>query len=196
MAQTQRKSGVRSLIAHPLLAGAVAAAAAASVPAAAADIFLKLDGITGESTDTKHKGEIEILSYTQSFANSATVEAGTAGGVGKLTCGAVTVLKNIDRSSPEFIRLVTTGAHVPNGVITFRTGSGGAQSDYYKVSMTDVIVTAVNQTDSANDSARIVERVSILADRFMFEYTTVDSKTGGPGPTFKFGWDCARNVKF
>ena len=195
MAEIKNKAGAVSLVARPLLAGAVAAAAAAPVPAAAADIFLRLDGIMGESLDKKHQGEIEIVSYTQSFANSATVDAG-AGNVGKVTCGAVTVLKNIDRSSPEFIRLVTTGAHVPTGVITFRTSFGGTQSfEYYKVSMTDVIVSAVNQTEATNPP-RIVERVSILADRFLFEYTPVNAKTGGPGQTVKFGWDCARNTKF
>ena len=46
-----------------LVVGALAAAA----PAAADDVFLRLDGVRGESTDARHKGEIEILSYTQSF---------------------------------------------------------------------------------------------------------------------------------
>ena len=31
---------------------------------AANDYFLKLDGISGESTDSKHKGEIEVLSFS------------------------------------------------------------------------------------------------------------------------------------
>ena len=79
-------------------------------------------------------------------------------------------------------------------MITFRTTAGAQSVEYYKVSMTDVIVSAVNQTDST-DPARIVERVSILADRFLFEYTPINSK-GGPGQTTRFGWDCARNVKF
>ena len=31
---------------------------------AAIDYFLKLDGISGESKDSKHKGEIEVLSFS------------------------------------------------------------------------------------------------------------------------------------
>ena len=31
---------------------------------AAFDYFLKLDGIPGESTDAKHKGEIDVLSWS------------------------------------------------------------------------------------------------------------------------------------
>ena len=183
------KPGFGSLVGRSLLAGALATGAAA---AAAGDVFLRLDGITGESTDSKHKGEIDILSYTQSFTNNAAISAG-GGGSGRVTCGAVTVLKNIDRSSPGFIRLVTTGAHVPKGVITFRT-AGESPIEYYKVTLTDVIVTAVNQTDSP-DPGRIIEQVSMLADRFQFEYTPIDA-AGRPGATTKFGWDCAANRKF
>jgi type VI secretion system secreted protein Hcp len=175
-----------------LLAGALAAGAAGSVPAAA-DVFLKLDGITGEATDTKHKGEISILSYSQSFSNSATVSPGTTGGPGRVTCGAMTFLKNIDSSSPDLVAHVTTGTHVRNGLITFRK-VGDNPIEYYRITLTDVVVTAIDQTDQA-DPTTIIEKVSMIADRFLFEYTAVDA-TGQPAGTTKFGWDCALNKKF
>ena len=34
------------------------------------DFFLKLDGIKGESTDAKHKGEIEIESFSLGLTNT------------------------------------------------------------------------------------------------------------------------------
>ena len=46
---------------------------------AAIDYFLKLDGISGESKDSKHKGEIEVLSFsfgeTQSRPDAAPAAA-------------------------------------------------------------------------------------------------------------------------
>ena len=46
---------------------------------AAIDYFLKLDGISGESKDSKHKGEIEVLSFsfgeTQSRPDAASEAA-------------------------------------------------------------------------------------------------------------------------
>lgn len=189
MGGTKRKSGFASRIGRPLLAGALAAGAAAPVPAAAADVFLKLGDILGESQEAKHENEIEILSYTQTFSNSAKIAKGVTTGPGKVVCGAVTLVKNIDRSSSEFVRLVVTGAHVPEGVLTFRK-PGAPPLEYYRVTMNDVIVTAVDQVDNA-DPAAIIEKVTLLADQFVFEYTR--QAPGGGLTTTKFGWDCSTN---
>ena len=35
----------------------------------AIDVFLKLDGLDGESLDHKHKGEIELASFSFGLAN-------------------------------------------------------------------------------------------------------------------------------
>jgi len=43
---------------------AVAAAGTATAAAAATDIFIKLGDIKGESVDAKHKGEIDVLSWS------------------------------------------------------------------------------------------------------------------------------------
>lgn len=190
MGGTRRKPGIASRVGRPLLAGALAAAAAAPVAADAQQIFLRLDGIQGDSQDDKHKGEIEILSYTQSFSNTARLARGTSSGPGRVTCGAVTVLKTIDRSSPHLIRLVTTGAHVPQGLITFQQAAGKYSTEYYRIAMTDIVVTAVDQSDQP-DPATIVEKVSILADQLTFEYRDSTS-----GTTTKFGWDCVTNKQF
>jgi type VI secretion system secreted protein Hcp len=43
------------------------------------DMFLKIDGIQGESTDNSHKDEIELLSYT--WGESHEAASGIGGGV-------------------------------------------------------------------------------------------------------------------
>ena len=184
--------GFGARIGRPLLAGALAAGAAAAMttPATAlADVFLKLGDIKGESQDDKHKGEIDILSYSQQFSNSA--GTGFGGGTGKVTCGAVTVVKNIDISSPEIIGLAVTGRHVPTALITFRTVGGKIPLEYYKVTMTDVLVTSINQSDTA-DPTRIVENVTMLAAKYKFEYTAQQAD-GGQGATTTFFVDCVNN---
>lgn len=193
MDNSKPRTNLAATIGRPLLAGALAAGAAVTAQAASPDVFLFLDGIRGESLDNTYKDTIEVISYTQSFNNNAQITSGSGSSASKVTCGAITILKNVDRSSPEFIRLVTTGAHVAKGFIAFRS-SGANPVEYYRVTLNDVIVTAVNQADSA-DTARIVERVSLLADSFVFEYTPVDAK-GSTGTKARFGWDCVRNTKF
>ena len=181
---------------RPLLKGAFAMAATAMVAAPAvpahAETFLKIEGIKGESKDQKHKDEIEILSFTQSFIN--TVELGGSSGgasAGKVQCGAVTMMKSIDKSSPLLLKGVATGQHYKEAVITFRSGNTQVASEYYVITMSDLLITELSQTDSA-DPNRIFEKLVLNARTFEFKYspTTIKGELGAP---VSFKWDCAAN---
>jgi type VI secretion system secreted protein Hcp len=188
MSEVKHKRPIGSIIGRPLLAGALAAAAATPV-SAVADIFLKLDDIQGESTDAKHKNEINILSYTQSFKNTLS----TAGSAGKVVCGDVTVLKNIDKSSPELIKGVTTGKHYEKAVISFRSiNNAKTSTDYYVVTLQDVLITSIDQTDQP-DPAKIVERVSLNAQSFQFKYTQQAASGATVGSALTFTFNCNEN---
>ena len=177
---------------RPLLKGAFAMAATAMVAApvpAHAETFLKIEGIKGESLDKKHKDEIEILSFTQSFINTYDGAIGGGGGAGKVQCGAVTMMKSIDSSSPLLLKGVATGQHYKEAVITFR--SGNTTSEYYVIRMQDLLISELSQTDSA-DPNRIFEKLVLNARSFEFKYspTTVKGELGAP---VSFKWDCAAN---
>lgn len=180
-----------------LLAGALAAGAAA--PAAADDVFLKLDGVLGESTDARHKGEIDILSYTQAFTGPfARGAAGTGAAAGKTICGPVTITKYVDVSSPDLILSVANGKHIPKAVFTFRR-PGANQLEYYKVMLEDVVITEIEQSESkinpSNPAAvRASEKVSLMGRRFSFEYV-LQAPDGRIGAQPKAGWDCVANSK-
>jgi type VI secretion system secreted protein Hcp len=189
MPDTKPKSGLASKIGRPLLAGALAAAAIAPA-SAVADVFLKLGDIEGESTDAKHKGEIDILSYSQSFKNAVSDATGGGGGAGKVTCGDITVLKNIDKSSPKLIQQVVTGKHIDKAVLTFRS-VGRAALEYYVVTLEDVLVTSIDQTDQ-NNPARIFERVTLNSAQFKFSYQQ-QKADGQLLPAVQFGFDCRTN---
>jgi type VI secretion system secreted protein Hcp len=134
MPQTETKQSIAAMFKRPLLAGALATAAAASlampVPALA-DTFLKLDGIEGESTDEKHKNEIAVLSFTQSWINTTTV---SGAGKGKVQCGAITLMKNIDKSSPVLVKKTIQGVHISSGQLTFRS-EGALPTEYYVIKL-------------------------------------------------------------
>jgi len=181
---------------RPLLEGALAVATTAMVagPAPAiAETFLKLGDIQGESTDIKHKGEIDILSFSQSFINTTTIgSAGGGAGAGKVQCGAVTMMKSIDASSPFLLKGAATGQHFPDATITFRSASTGKNTtEYYVIKMQDVFVTELSQTDSA-DPDRIFEKLVLNARSFDFKYTPLTIK-GTAGTPVSFKWDCAAN---
>jgi type VI secretion system secreted protein Hcp len=190
MPETETKQSIASMFKRPLLAGALATAAAASIAMpvpALAETFLRLDGIEGESTDEKHKNEIAILSFTQSWINSTTI-SGSGAGKGRVQCGAITLMKTIDRSSPVLVKKTIQGVHIPTGQLTFRS-EGGMQAEYYTIKLSEILITEVTQTDTA-DPARIIEKVVLNARRFEYEYKPQD-ETGGTGGIVKAGYDCS-----
>jgi type VI secretion system secreted protein Hcp len=180
-------------VSRPLLAGALAATGASAALPASADVFMFVEGIEGEVTEKSHKDWIEILSYTQAFRNTGSA-AGGGGGAGKVTCGDITVLKSIDKSSPGVLQGVVTGKHYQQAKIDFAVAGGKEGSlTYYKVTIDDVQFLAIEQTDQP-DEARIVERVTLRGSKFDYEYRVQDPK-GGLGDSVKFSVDC-KTFKF
>ncbi len=160
-----------------------------SPSAAAEELFLRLDTIEGESTASGHEKEIVLLSYSQSFTSRSQAHTRPAG------CGTVTVTKLIDKASPALIGAVLSARRIPTGVITFRK-TGPELFEYYKVTLTDVLLEAITQTDvSPTDPTTILEQVSMRAAKFKFEYTPQTAQ-GGAGGAVVFGWDCVRGTQF
>ncbi len=195
MFNTQVRQKFTAMIKRGLLAGVFAVSTATMVAApepALAASFLRLGNIRGESTDSRHKDEIDILSFTQSFINNSVVALGGGGGsAGKVQCGAITVIKNIDRASPLLLRAVATGEHIRDGRLTFRNEDSENLADYYTIDLRDVLVSELTQTDNP-DPNRIVEKLVLNASVYIFSYKP-QNKDGSLGAEVRFGFDCLRN---
>lgn len=192
MPSTAGLARAMAFVQRAALATALCVAAAGAQAADA--IFLKLDGIRGDSSDARHRDEIELSSYAQAFRNNAHGHGGGSG-VGHVRCGDITVLKNIDRASPDLIMHVTTGRHIREGTITFTRRDGGAQGgiDYYIVRLREVFIEAVEQIDPPGDGG-LREKLSLKARVFQFTYYPIDAR-GGLGAPVTFGWDCVSNQR-
>ena len=46
------------------------------------DFFIKIDGIAGESKDSNHKGQIDVLNWGYAVTQSSSANTGGGGGVG------------------------------------------------------------------------------------------------------------------
>src|SRR5262249_18606738 len=148
MTDRRRVTRSPSLAFRALFAGLLAVGLLAPSGVAAEDLFLRLDGIKGESTDDQHAKEIVLLSYSQSFSKPP------GGAPNPTNCGAIVVTKLIDRSSPALIGAVLTGTAIPTGQITFRK-SGQTPLEYFKVMMTEVVIESINQSDSSSDPTTV-----------------------------------------
>ena len=157
---TKTKQKSRGLITRPLLAGAMAvtALAAANAQAAAVDMFLKIDGIAGESQDAKHKGEIQISSFSAGFMATSTRTAGAAIKFSRPTCGPIQFDKVLDTASMPLVDALMTSKVLPSATITFRK-AGKDQQEFYVVTLTDSTVSSFTQGAAGDVPAETVEFV-------------------------------------
>src|ERR1051325_2158174 len=103
------------------------------------DSFLKIDGIEGESQDSKHKGEIELLSYTWGATQSGTFAAGGGGGAGKVNMDDFEFTMHVNKASPKLMLACASGQHIPKAVLTVRK-AGTDQQEFLNVVFSDILV--------------------------------------------------------
>ena len=131
----------------------------------AADIFVNLGGIKGESQDNKHKGEIEVLSWSWGVTNSVAV-AGSGVGAGRANFHDLSFTHKIDKASPLLMQACATGVHLKEATITHRK-AGKGQQEFLVIKMNDVMITALGDADSEDES---METVSLAFAKIDVEY--------------------------
>ncbi|MGH9410166.1 MAG: Hcp family type VI secretion system effector [Vicinamibacterales bacterium] len=156
----------------------------------AADKFLKLGDIKGESLDSKHKDEIEILSWSWGVSNSAGgMTFGSGGGQGKAAFQDLTFTHLIDTASPTLMQYCADGTHMKDGVLVSRK-SGKGQQEYLFVKMTDVIITSVSHGSQGSDKE--TEQVALAFAKVSVEYSP-QKPDGSLGAAIKAGYDLQAN---
>ena len=119
----------------------------------ASDIFAKIGNIKGESVDSKHKDEIEVLSFSWGVTNTASITAGGGGASGKATFQDLSIVHNIDKASPLLLKACATGAHFKEATITHRK-AGQPQQEFLIVKMNDIIITGVTHGGASGQPGR------------------------------------------
>jgi type VI secretion system secreted protein Hcp len=155
------------------------------------DYFLKIDGIAGESRDAKHKGEIELESFSWGETQQAP-PAGGGGGAGKVHVQDFHVSMKFNKASPLLLLATASGQHLKDAVLTARrAGKAGLEFLVYKLS--DLLVSSYQTAGSTNEPAP-VDQVSFNFGRIEVEYRQ-QSASGALGATVSSGWDVKANKK-
>ncbi len=159
----------------------------------AVDMFLKLDGIKGESQDKTHKGEIHIESFSWGVNQTGTHGVGGGGGAGKVAVHDLSITKFVDKSSPELLAHCCNGKHISSGLITVRK-AGENPLEYLKIKLTDILVSGVqNAGHGAGDL--LTENLTLNFAKFNVDYQEQDSKGKAAGGPVRMGWDVKANAK-
>ena len=134
----------------------------------ASDIFAKIGDIKGESPDDKHKGEIELLSWSWGVTQSGTMAHGGGGGEGKANFNDFNFTHHIDKASPVLMKACATGEHIKEATITVRK-AGKGQQEFLIIKMNDIIITGVAPS-GAGDGAATAEHVALQFAKVDLEY--------------------------
>jgi type VI secretion system secreted protein Hcp len=156
--------------------------------------FLKIDGIEGESTDSKHKGQIEVLSYSHHISQAGGAASSRTGGVtgSRVDLGDFSITKVVDKSTPNLFKYCANGKHIPSVVLEVTSANEQAHT-YMKYTLSDVVIASVRGGGSGNsEGERPLEEVSFRFSKIEWQYTPFDNK-GTPGGPVNASWDAATN---
>jgi type VI secretion system secreted protein Hcp len=155
---------------------------------AAVDYFLKIDGIEGESTDDKHKGEIDLESWSWGAFNDAHQAEGRGhgAGVGKATVKDFHFAMKVNKASPKLMLACVFGEHIAKAILTCRK-AGGEQQEFLKITMSNVFVKTYDIGGSSEDVIP-ADKISLNFSKIEFEYKAQDEK-GKVGAPVKGGAD-------
>lgn len=154
------------------------------------DTFLKIDGVEGESMQSKHEKEIEIYSFSWGATNPTTVGSATGGlSAGKVSVSGFNLMKKTDKTSPVLFNACCAGKHFKEAKVTMNKASGDAgQAPFLTYKFTDVMIESIQWSGSTGGDDTPTESVSFVFAKVEIEYQQQDAK-GAVGKPVLGSWD-------
>jgi type VI secretion system secreted protein Hcp len=160
---------------------------------AVGDMFLKLDGIEGESTVDGHEGEIDIDSISWGVSNTGSQAYGGGGGTGRADVSDVSFVKTVDKATSKLFLYCLSGKPISEAVLVQRKSGGDSPLDYEKITLSDCVISSA-QKSSNGPSDSNHESFSLNFAAIKYEYFVQDEDGSGK-PSGDFKWDVKKNKK-
>jgi type VI secretion system secreted protein Hcp len=117
------------------------------------DMFLKLEGVDGESGAKGHLGEIQIDGFR--LGAVSTRDSHTNQGPGGARMSHMTIRAKIDKSTPKLFTKLTKNEKIPKAILTCQK-AGKEQFEYFKVTLSEVLVAKVQAGDLEAEGGGVV----------------------------------------
>jgi type VI secretion system secreted protein Hcp len=167
------------MIAPALVIGALIPASAS-----AADYFLKIDGIAGESTNEQYQDAIEVESWSWGVNKDAGKPANAQN---------FHFVKKVGPASPKLFEATAAGTLFPKAKLT--AVRGATQFPYLRYCFTGVRMSSF-QTGGSNGSGTLpMEQISFSFATAVNVYQGQDATGAGLDPVFG-GWDFINKIRF
>jgi len=167
--------------------------AAGSGGGGSGDMFLYVKGqrcgiIKGESRDTKHEHEIDVISWSWGMQGKPSLGGGSP--TGKSIIHELKIVKRIDSASTPLMSSLRTNELITKAVLTVRK-AGKTALEFLKITIEQGRVTSLTidggETSSGPD---VIERVSFSFNKIAVEYVPqAKDGLGGGGTVFMDQFD-------
>jgi type VI secretion system secreted protein Hcp len=142
-------------------------------------MFLKIDGVPGESTTPGHEDEIEVLSWSWGMSNSGTLGGG--GSAGAVSFEDISITKEVDKATPLLMQKCASGQHVFQ-VFLYVAPAGSPMDNFLIIEIPEALVTSVKTSVPVGDAVP-VEEVTL-------NFAQVEITYDHPSePPLSFCWD-------
>jgi len=162
---------------------------------AAIDMFLKIDGIEGESTDAGHPDEIDVLKWSWGMSQSGPSHSGGAGS-GKVSIQDMSITKATDSTTSFLMIDCCAGKNI--GDVTLQmcrsSSAGGAPLCYFTIEMEKVFISSMSIGGSSEDDV-LTETLTFNFDKVNYTYLPHDPDTGVPTGVPEAKWSIEEGKK-
>jgi type VI secretion system secreted protein Hcp len=158
----------------------------------AADYYLQIEGIKGESADSKHAGWIECTSVNWTITQPKSATASTGGGhtAERAELSEITINKLVDLASPMLAQTCACGKTLPKVKLEFQRADGhGEPIKYFEVELENVLIGHVAPAFGAGFPT---ENIGLKFSKVRWKYTQQKIGGGSSGNTAG-GWDLSTN---
>lgn len=150
------------------------------------NIFIKVDGIAGESKDSAHQGWMDVNAYSWGASRGV-----GPGDVAMVNYRNLVVHCSVDKGTPAMLLRASNGNKIKTVELS-ACKAGGTQIEYYRVTLENVLIIEVLLRD--NGATTDVE-YEFQADKVKFQYWE-QSGLGGKSAESRMGWDIKNSLSF
>jgi type VI secretion system secreted protein Hcp len=157
------------------------------------DCFLRVEGISGESSDDKHVGWIEIMNFDLDVSQKVSRTASSAGGASteRADFSVFSFSKLLDKASPQLALACAAGTHIDTIVVELgRAGTDKTRFMQYK--FTNCMICSCSTTA---DGGFPVDDVAFSYGKIEWRHTQQNRRGGYAAGNVAGGWSLEKNCK-
>lgn len=151
--------------------------------------FIKIDGVVGESSDSKHVDWIDLSSFSFGVSNLPTLSPdGLKPGTSVAT--TFTFHKSLDKSSPAIFLACAQGLLFKSMILEVAS-TGGTSTVFYRITLSGVVISSLKTGTAAADT-KPSEEVIVAYSQIRIEYS-YQKPDGSFVPVAPVSWDFVNN---